>query len=360
VGATSRLMGWRTALAAGAQLLLSLAGDAQPTSDSAARIGFRQLTIPDARYRWPGGDRPIRLSVWYPAAAGSRAMTFADYAAADERGTGDLTRLVRTLVGESVTDSAITALRREPVRAEWKAPPAAGRFPVVLLGAGLDSRAYIHDALAENLASHGFVAVSVASEDTTPASPLSFDTTAVAVLLHDLRLVLKTLETDPQIDVTRVGLVAWSLSGIAMVRLAAEQPSITALVSLDSGLGYAYGTQLLAAWGGRPPPERVSMMHVEARAPARVAVQRDEALCSRRRAVECFRSDALRHAQMTALASRMTIGPERPRVQDAYRAVVEATRAFLAGHVTGRMAGRADPPIALPADSTLLRRITRP
>lgn len=326
---------------------------AQQAGDSVSyAVGFCEQTVADVRYRWLAGYRPVRLSIWYPAAAGGRPMTFGEYVAADERHSDDLTRLVRMLVSESVTDSTIAALRREPVRANRDVPPAAGRFPVVLLGGGIDSRAYYHDALAEALASHGFIAVSVASEDTAPATPLSFDTTAATVLLHDLRIVLQTMNELPTADVSRVGLVAWSLSGVAMALLAAENPAVKALISLDSGLGYAYGAQLLAQMDLKDHQTRVPVLHIEARAPARVVVPRDDALCTRSGAIDCLRSDDLRHAQMTALAGRLTVGPGRARVHDAYRAVVGTSRAFLERHVMGR----EDRPIVLPVDTALLRR----
>lgn len=330
---------------------------AQQAGDSVSyAVGFREQTVADVRYRWLAGYRPVRLSIWYPAAAGGRPMTFGEYVAADERHADDLTRLVRMLVSESVTDSTIAALRREPVRANRDVPPAAGRFPVVLLGGGLDSRAYYHDALAEALASQGFVAVSVASEDTALATPLSFDTTAVTVLLHDLRIVLQAMNEHPAADVSRVGLVAWSLSGVAMALLAAEDPAVKALISLDSGLGYAYGAQLLAQMDLTNHPTRVPILHIEARAPARVAVARDDGLCRPSTTVTCLRSDVLRHAQMTSLASRLTIGPDHVQVQHAYRAMVEASRAFLTHHV----GGGANAPMVLPVDTTLLRWTPRP
>ncbi len=367
-------MGWHALMAVAAVPSVLLIADAlstpakvvvSPASPHVAQqasysvsyaVGFREQTVADVRYRWLAGYRPVRLSIWYPAAAGGRPMTFGEYAAADERRSDDLPRLVRMLVSESVTDSTIAALRREPVRANRDVPPAAGRFPVVLLGGGIDSRAYYHDALAEALASHGFIAVSVASEDTAPATPLSFDTTAVAVLLHDLRIVLQTVNELPAADVSRVGLVAWSLSGVAMTLLAAENPAVKVLISLDSGLGYAYGAQLLAQMGRPDRAAEVPVLHIEARAPARVAVARDDALCHRSGGIVCLQTDVLRHAQMTALAGRLTVGPEHQRIQEAYRAVVETSRAILEHYVMGR----EDRTIALPIDTTLLRRASRP
>src|SRR5215212_7977840 len=112
--------------------------------------------------------RPIRVSVWYPAAASDAApLTFGDYAdmAAGETRFGPLTdeqkrrgedALFSAPLLNTVTREQRARLRTMRSRAVRDAKPAAGRFPLILYSLGSAALAHV---TPEYLASHGYVVV---------------------------------------------------------------------------------------------------------------------------------------------------------------------------------------------------------
>src|SRR5258708_5163247 len=98
---------------------------------------------PTARY-----DRTLTLEVWYPAALTQGQKPGGDYRA--------ITRdpaITATLHGQAVRDAA-------PLTSE---PP----FPLVIISHGYPGNRYLMSHLAENLASKGFVTVSIDHKDST-------------------------------------------------------------------------------------------------------------------------------------------------------------------------------------------------
>lgn len=97
----------------------------------------------------PGPRRELAVWLWYPAArAGGRAAAYAPGAWSGLHLSGPLT------LGESGFGSVRT-------HAHAGAPAAPGRFPVVVFEPGLGLAAPQYTALAEDLASHGYVVAAV-------------------------------------------------------------------------------------------------------------------------------------------------------------------------------------------------------
>jgi hypothetical protein len=60
----------------------------------------------------------------------------------------------------------------------------------------------------------------------------------------------------PEVSDGRIGLVAWSLGGVAQALLQMKNPDVGAVVSLDAATGYAYGEKLSRARSSSSPSAR--------------------------------------------------------------------------------------------------------
>src|SRR5262249_1392302 len=131
-------------------------------------IGVRTIQAtdknrPDILSTNPGGpaaryDRPLTLEVWYPAAFAAGQKPGGDYHA--------ITRdpsVTTTLHGKAVRDAAP---RRD-----------GGPFPLVVISHGYPGNRYLMSHLGENLASKGYVTVSIDNTDSTYDDQKAFSST---------------------------------------------------------------------------------------------------------------------------------------------------------------------------------------
>jgi hypothetical protein len=130
-------------------------------------IGVRTITVtdrdrPDVLKTTEGGavvryDRALTLEVWYPAAASAQGSAGAEY-----RTTAIDTSIAVTLQGRAVRDAA---------------PAPSGPFPLVVISHGYPGNRLLMSHLGENLASKGFVTVSIDHTDSTYADRQAFAST---------------------------------------------------------------------------------------------------------------------------------------------------------------------------------------
>ena len=213
-------------------------------------VGFEQVEAFDhSRPFGAEGEsraRPVTMSIWYPAdvaAAEARPLTFGRYVdGADGR---DLFRTRLATYGFSFSETELDALFSSETAATEKAPRASGPFPLLIFGTGLTGPFYLNTVLCEYLASHGYLVVALPSlparEDVEPA----YDALAVDAQIRDMELAIQELHDYPEIGGGAIGLVAWSLGGVAQALLSMKNPDVGAVVSLDAATGYAYGEKLL-------------------------------------------------------------------------------------------------------------------
>lgn len=154
----------------------------------------------------PDYDRPLTVEVWYPA----------ELAAGQQPGTAYETptrnpALMATLHGRAVRDAA--ALRSE------------GAFPLVILSHGYPGNRYLMSHLGENLASKGYVVVSIDHTDSTYTDQKIITSTLYNRPL-DQRFVLSEMarlnsETGNPlqgiIDADNTGLIGYSMGGYGAV-----------------------------------------------------------------------------------------------------------------------------------------------
>ncbi|WP_299656551.1 alpha/beta fold hydrolase [uncultured Tateyamaria sp.] len=121
-----------------------------------------QVTIPDSidvlnvsGSDLPRYDRPLTLEVWYPAAEGTRPG--GTYTALLRDGATEV-----TLTGQAARDAA---------------PAAGGRYPLIVISHGYPGNRYLMSHLGENLASKGYITVSIDHTDSTYSDQAAFGST---------------------------------------------------------------------------------------------------------------------------------------------------------------------------------------
>ncbi len=182
-------------------------------------IGVRTLQAtdtgrPDILNTKEGGplasyDRTLTLEVWYPAALAAGQKAGGDYRA--------ITRdpsVSATLHGKAVRDAAPLA--------------SAGAFPLVIISHGYPGNRYLMSHLGENLASKGFVAVSIDHKDSTYDDQKLFASTLYNRPFDQLFVVNEIARLGKAgsgsflaglVDDSRTGLVGYSMGGYGVVNV---------------------------------------------------------------------------------------------------------------------------------------------
>jgi predicted dienelactone hydrolase len=194
---------------------------------------------PTARY-----DRMLTLEVWYPAALTAGQKPGGDYRA--------ITRdpaITATLHGQAVRDAA-------PLTSE---PP----FPLVIISHGYPGNRYLMSHLAENLASKGFVTVSIDHKDSTYDDQKPFASTLYNRAFDQL-FVLNEMERlgkpgsgsvlAGRLDASRTGIVGYSMGGYGVVNVIGGGYS-----KASETIAGAPPNKLLAERGAASPEYRKTM-----------------------------------------------------------------------------------------------------
>lgn len=143
----------------------------------------------------PRYDRPLTLEVWYPAAA-------------ETQPGGTYTAILR----DGVTEVTLSG------RAARDAAPATGaRFPLVIISHGYPGNRYLMSHLGENLASKGYVTVSIDHTDSTYSDQAAFGSTLYNRPL-DQAFVLNHMADlggplGDIVDANQTGVVGYSMGG---------------------------------------------------------------------------------------------------------------------------------------------------
>lgn len=188
--------------------------------------------------------RPVQIGIWYPAEPSRRpTMRLGDYVDLmgseqdfSVQGSNRTERGRRAYFAFTVVRDATEEKRRQlmelPTASVRDAKPAVGRFPVILWSLGSPA---LYQASAEYLASHGYV-VAIAPRLPPIRSPVDTSQTRADydAKSRDLSLVLDELTRFPAADVKVLGATGFSAGGRWAIGEAMRNPSIRAVVSLDS------------------------------------------------------------------------------------------------------------------------------
>lgn len=198
----------------------------------------------DGTLRSEERTRPVQIALWYPAQkGGGKTLRYEDYLALRARetsfdGEGDVSReeILRAFAAQArmvgIDEEGALELVEVPCAARRAAPPAPGRFPLVLYAPGFNGSSSQVAVLGEYLASHGYVVAS--SPSMGPRSrrmiggPLGLETQT-----RDLEHLLATLRGKPFVDRDRVAAIGFSFGGGAVTLLEMRNQEIDAVVVYD-------------------------------------------------------------------------------------------------------------------------------
>ena len=346
-------------------------------------VGFTVLGRRDeTRKRSDGSARPVQVSLWYPAspapvAKTSAAMTYADYVGVStaestladpspQEREAALTQYRGFLSSQGLSEAGVSSWMDARLLARRDAPPAPVAFPLVLVAQGNGGALHDQAILAELLASHGYVVA------TTPSPVRLGDTLAgdsdilpvAEAQAKDLAFALALLRKDRRVDARRVAVIGYSFGARAALLLAAREPVVKALVSLDGGIGTATGGD----WLGDKAKDRARfatpILHVYEETESFMVP--DFALLDSLTASEQLRVkvEALRHYDLITLGFAKAALPALGAAPDDAAALTERLAAaftyalrFVQAHVSGQAAAREFLARA-PAESAPATRLT--
>lgn len=223
------------------------------------QVGFRSFWRRDWSRSWSAPvdekghqvgvvARPVRINLWYPAAATRiGGMRFRDYVGSantpgfekveDKVKREDLGQAgEKGLLNIFSTKAAVDSLFATRMAAHRDAPPATGRFPVIVYGLGQGDYTQEDLPLCEYLAARGYIVVSVAQLGTSERRDVLFihDKPSYDAQVQDLGFALSTvLREVPSADSSRVGAIGMSMGGVYTLLLALRTPIIRMVVGLD-------------------------------------------------------------------------------------------------------------------------------
>jgi dienelactone hydrolase len=228
-------------------------------------VGSKTLFRFDGSRTWLSADdrngRPIRIQVWYPTlpTRTRQRMSYGEYihfpapkpfAALEQV----LEQRDETLAAQSVAKGELPALLSTRMDARRDSPPVRGRFPTLFYFGGLNDTTTAGAILAEYLASHGFVVVSVPLLGVTASDPSQHRTqSGLEATVRDAEFAWSVVRSETYADSTRLGVIGHSLGGIEAVLFAMRNANVRAVVALDGTYGFAGATEVLTNFYGYAP-----------------------------------------------------------------------------------------------------------
>lgn len=203
--------------------------------------------------------RPVRISVWYPAASASKPMRFADFLrlpAPPDFAEADaaLARRDRRILSTMVPPESFSKLLETTTSATADAAAAPGRFPLILYSAGINAYTLSGAVMAEFLASHGYVVVAVPSLGPTDHQPDQvYSPSQMEASIRDLEFAWAEVRTRPNVDDGKLGIFGHSLGGTVAMILAMRNANVMAAVGLDGTYGFPEGKATLTEFHGYEP-----------------------------------------------------------------------------------------------------------
>jgi tetratricopeptide (TPR) repeat protein len=198
--------------------------------------------------------RPIQISIWYPAkkmANGGVNTLVEDYVnlVATEINFGELTdeakgrarqNFFRGAIQQGVSEEEIDELLQMKTMAVKDAAAEQGSFPLIVFAQGGNLSPPTNVILCEYLASHGYV-VATSPSVGKDARQITPDFTGVDTQVSDLEFIIGFMNSFPNLDKNKLGLIGFSFGGNAIVDLQLRNMYADALVSLDGNEGFANG-----------------------------------------------------------------------------------------------------------------------
>ena len=237
-------------------------------------VGFKTFFAEDPSRTWKitrrydqpfsadENGRPVRIAVWYPASksSSSKPMLYRDYIESGapqkfEKVGEFLEQRDRTIAKLSVPAARLDDLMASSVSAVRDAPPADGRFPLVVYFPGAnDSQDLNVFVLAEYLATRGYVVASVSllgMNEEKPDQPIS--ATGIELGIRDGEFAWSLLRSQTFVDPEKLAAMGHSLGAIQSAALASRNANVSAVIGMDGTYGFAQGTKFLTGFYSYSP-----------------------------------------------------------------------------------------------------------
>lgn len=199
--------------------------------------------------------RPMQMFIWYPAEASKNAkpMRYEEYLYLndtdsepwqwrEEHKQAVLQNYAQEFEPFGGNLQPLLATATAAVR---DAKAAAGKFPLVIFGAGGGTGGHVYSVLCEYLASHGYVAIAHTALGLQKGERWPFDMRGIETQMRDLNFILNYAYRLPNVDAGKLALASWSVGGVAQALLQLQNTDVDAILSLDAATGYEYGRDLM-------------------------------------------------------------------------------------------------------------------
>ncbi|MBS1502674.1 MAG: dienelactone hydrolase family protein, partial [Bacteroidetes bacterium] len=221
--------------------------------------GFRTIRFVDkTRTYKPNTDttdylhyRPVDVDIWYPAdtSAKDTALSFkyfldlfgsrANYYTASKAGDSIPAQFAKAFC-DGFKCSTPKQLFNYKTSSYKDAKPAPGKFPLIVYLASYNGMGYENYKLLEELASTGYVVISINSIGRYPGD-MTMKNEDMMEQVNDALASLKHLKNDPQIDFSRIALMGYSWGGMADAVLATRLRNVKCTISFDGSEFHHYG-----------------------------------------------------------------------------------------------------------------------
>jgi dienelactone hydrolase len=182
--------------------------------------------------------RPVQTLIWYPAEkSGKPPIVFGDYLALNAKeleptatkGSVEFLGTLKEEYGDEVY---------EKTWAVKDAPPAPGKFPVVIYAPSFGAPAHENSDMLEYLASYGYIVISSGSVGAHDRG-MTDDLEGVEAQRGDISFLIGYAHTQPQADISHIAVAGYSWGGLSNLFAAARDSRIGALISLEGTLRYS-------------------------------------------------------------------------------------------------------------------------
>jgi len=186
-------------------------------------------------------------------------MHFGDYV--DQSAQEDF-RELNTIMRQRNRDDAVSSVPRNEIPelqsaemdAYRDAPWARGSFPAILYFGGLNAPINSNVILGEYLASRGYVVASISLLG--PSDEQTFQSRSADDLessVRDMEFAWSVLQTEPNIDKTKLGVIGHSVGAIEAAILALRNADVSAVIGLDGTYGFQGLSSVLTHSHGYAP-----------------------------------------------------------------------------------------------------------
>jgi hypothetical protein len=230
-------------------------------------VGFKTIRQTDPSRN----NRPIVLSIWYPAKRSEQKISFKDYLYSGilnekftapspeekQKSAKDLRETIIQLEFSGVTESSLQnfeSVLDMPMAAEKDAPVAAGKFPTILMGSEPESMA----VTAEWLASQGFVVAAIHTpyNMVMPPEHLIWDAQT-----RDMVWLAEYSKKIEFIDQTKIAAMGFGGGIISAFLFSMKTTQLKALVNLEGAVFHPF-SMVTKSTDYHPEKMNTPMLHI--------------------------------------------------------------------------------------------------